>query len=108
MKIEQNYSGPTVYVQNASRTVGVVAALLSDTQRDDFAARTRKEYETARIQHGRKKPRTPPVTLEAARDNDFALTGRLTRRRWRTVSACRKSKPASKRCVITSTGRRSL
>ncbi|MFP1592688.1 hypothetical protein ACLB1M_31665 [Escherichia coli] len=28
VKIEQNYSGPTVYVQNASRTVGVVAALL--------------------------------------------------------------------------------
>lgn len=73
MKIEQNYSGPTVYVQNASRTVGVVAALLSDTQRDDFVARTRKEYETVRIQHGRKKPRTPPVTLEAARDNDFAF-----------------------------------
>nr|WP_152072200.1 methionine synthase [Escherichia coli] len=57
VKIEQNYSGPTVYVQNASRTVGVVAALLSDTQRDDFVARTRKEYETVRIQHGRKKPR---------------------------------------------------
>ncbi|CAD5517024.1 methionine synthase [Escherichia coli] len=73
VKIEQNYSGPTVYVQNASRTVGVVAALLSDTQRDDFVARTRKEYETVRIQHGRKKPRTPPVTLEAARDNDFAF-----------------------------------
>lgn len=54
VKIEQNYSGPTVYVQNASRTVGVVAALLSDTQRDDFVARTRKEYETVRIQHARK------------------------------------------------------
>ena len=73
MKIEQNYSGPTVYVQNASRTVGVVAALLSDTQRDDFVARTRKEYETVRIQHARKKPRTPPVTLQAARDNDLAF-----------------------------------
>ncbi|KAF0661272.1 hypothetical protein L244_31870, partial [Salmonella enterica subsp. enterica serovar Worthington str. BCH-3194] len=54
VKIEQNYSGPTVYVQNASRTVGVVAALLSDNQRDDFVARTRKEYETVRIQHARK------------------------------------------------------
>ena len=73
VKIEQNYSGPTVYVQNASRTVGVVAALLSDTQRDDFVARTRKEYETVRIQHARKKPRTPPVTLQAARDNDLAF-----------------------------------
>ena len=69
VKIEQNYSGPTVYVQNASRSVGVVSALLSDSQRDDFVARVRKEYETVRIQHGRKKPRTPPVTLAAARDN---------------------------------------
>ncbi|WP_332113684.1 cobalamin-dependent protein, partial [Escherichia coli] len=43
LKIEQNYSGQTVYVQNASRTVGVVAALLSDTQIDEFVARTRKE-----------------------------------------------------------------
>lgn len=70
VKIEKNYSGPTIYVQNASRSVGVVAALLSDTQRDDFVMRTRKEYETVRIQHGRKKPRTPPVSLKTAREND--------------------------------------
>ena len=73
VKIEQNYSGPTVYVQNASRTVGVVSALLSATQHDDFVARTRKEYDTVRIQHARKKPRTPPVTLRAARENDLAF-----------------------------------
>ncbi|MCW2481350.1 methionine synthase [Candidatus Symbiopectobacterium sp. NZEC135] len=73
VKIEQNYSGATVYVQNASRSVGVVSALLSDSQRDEFVARTRKEYETVRIQHGRKKPRTPPVTLAAARANHNQL-----------------------------------
>ena len=73
VKIEQNYSGPTVYVQNASRTVGVVSSLLSDTQRDDFVARTRKEYETVRIQHARKKPRTPPVSLPVARANASAF-----------------------------------
>ncbi len=73
VKIEQNYSGPTTYVSNASRTVGVVAALLSPTQKPDFVARTRKEYETVRIQHGRKKPRTPPVSLEAARENATSL-----------------------------------
>ncbi|WP_219953502.1 methionine synthase [Dickeya zeae] len=73
VKIEQNYSGPTVYVQNASRSVGVVSALLSDTQHDDFVARIRKEYETVRIQHGRKKPRTPPVSLEVARDNAMPI-----------------------------------
>ncbi|MEG1653058.1 MAG: methionine synthase [Hafnia sp.] len=73
VKIEQNYSGPTTYVSNASRTVGVVAALLSPTQKPDFVSRTRKEYETVRIQHGRKKPRTPPVSLEAARENATSL-----------------------------------
>ncbi|UGA53289.1 MULTISPECIES: methionine synthase [Dickeya] len=73
VKIEQNYSGPTVYVQNASRSVGVVSALLSDSQRDDFVARIRKEYETVRIQHGRKKPRTPPVALGVARDNAMPI-----------------------------------
>ncbi len=73
VKIEQNYSGPTVYVQNASRTVGVVSSLLSDTQRDDFVARMRKEYETVRIQHARKKPRTPPVSLPVARANASAF-----------------------------------
>jgi len=73
VKIEQNYSGSTTYVQNASRSVGVVSALLSDTQRDAFIERTRKEYETVRIQHGRKKPRTPPVSLEAARDNATSI-----------------------------------
>ncbi len=56
-------------MQNASRTVGVVAALLSATQKAEFVARTRREYDTVRLQHGRKKPRTPPVTLETARAN---------------------------------------
>ncbi|MEQ4779386.1 methionine synthase [Providencia huaxiensis] len=69
VKIEQNYSGPTTYVQNASRTVGVVAALLSETQKADFVARTRREYETVRQQHGRRRPKTPPVSLDVARAN---------------------------------------
>ena len=73
VKIEQHYSGPTVYVQNASRTVGVVSSLLSATLKDDFVARTRKEYETVRIQHARKKPRMPPVSLQTARDNATSI-----------------------------------
>ncbi|WOC00101.1 MULTISPECIES: methionine synthase [unclassified Providencia] len=69
VKIEPNYSGPTTYVQNASRTVGVVAALLSATQKADFVARTRREYEAVRQQHGRRRPKTPPVALDVARAN---------------------------------------
>ncbi len=70
VKIEPAYiNGPTTYVQNASRTVGVVSALLSATQKDEFVARTRREYETVRLQHGRKRPKTPPVSLDIARAN---------------------------------------
>lgn len=73
VKIEQNYRGPTVYVSNASRSVGVVSALLSATQKADFVQRTRAEYETVRQQYARKKPRTPPITLLAARANALKL-----------------------------------
>ncbi|RUT67176.1 methionine synthase [Morganella morganii] len=72
VKIEPNYSGPVTYVQNASRTVGVVAALLSDKQRDEFIARTRREYEVVRDQYARRQPRSAPVTLAQARANAFA------------------------------------
>ncbi len=72
VKIEPNYSGPVTYVQNASRTVGVVAALLSDKQRDEFVARTRREYEVVRDQYARRQPRSAPVTLAQARANAFA------------------------------------
>lgn len=72
VKIEPNYSGAVTYVQNASRTVGVVAALLSDKQRNEFVARTRKEYEVVRDQYARRQPRSAPVTLAQARANAFA------------------------------------
>lgn len=73
VKIEPNYSHPTIYVQNASRTVGVVAALLSETQKADFVAKTRREYEVVRQQYARKKPRTPPVALDIARSNALKI-----------------------------------
>ncbi len=78
VKIEQNYSGPTTYVQNASRTVGVVAALLSATQRDEFVARTRKEYETVRIQHARKTAHAAGRFAQGARQRHGAGLGRLS------------------------------
>lgn len=69
VKIEQNYDEPVVYVANASRAVGVVAALLSETKKPELVARIDKEYEVAREQHARKRPRSAPVTLAEARAN---------------------------------------
>ncbi|WP_370643687.1 methionine synthase [Photobacterium sp. TLY01] len=73
VKIEQNYHAPVVYVSNASRAVGVCSALLSETQRPAFVERLDQEYEVVREQHARKRPRSAPVSLEAARANKVAI-----------------------------------
>ncbi len=95
VKIEQNYSGPTVYVQNARaplawwrRCFPILSAMILSS----YPQGVRNRTYSARAQ----ETAPPPVTLEAARDNDFAFDWQATRRRWRTVSACRKLKPASK------------
>lgn len=69
VKIEQNYSGPTVYVNNASRAVGVVTSLLSPTLKDEYVASVRADYVLARQQHANKRSSGKPITLEAARAN---------------------------------------
>ncbi len=73
VKIEQNYSHPVVYVNNASRAVGVCSSLLSDELRPAFIEKLDLDYERVREQHNRKKPRTKPVTLEEARANKVAI-----------------------------------
>ncbi|MGF1747222.1 methionine synthase [Vibrio cionasavignyae] len=73
VKIEQNYSQPVVYVNNASRAVGVCTSLLSNELKPDFVSKLDVDYERVRDQHNRKKPRTAPVTLEQARDNKVAI-----------------------------------
>ncbi|MCD9484220.1 methionine synthase [Photobacterium phosphoreum] len=73
VKIEQNYQQPVVYVSNASRAVGVCSALLSEQQKPAFVERLSAEYDVVREQHARKKPRTPPVSLDQARANAVVL-----------------------------------
>jgi 5-methyltetrahydrofolate--homocysteine methyltransferase len=73
VKIEQNYDGPVVYVPNASRAVGVCQKLISAEHRPLFAAQLAKEYDVVREQHARKQPRSKPVGLTRARDNDFKI-----------------------------------
>ncbi|CAI2325119.1 methionine synthase [Vibrio parahaemolyticus] len=73
VKIEQNYKNPVVYVNNASRAVGVCSSLLSDERRPAFIEKLDADYERVRDQHNRKKPRTKPVTLEQARENKVAI-----------------------------------
>ncbi|WP_428775086.1 methionine synthase [Vibrio sp.] len=73
VKIEQNYHQPVVYVNNASRAVGVCTSLLSNELRPAFVEKLADDYDRVRDQHARKKPRTAPVSLERARSNKAAI-----------------------------------
>jgi len=66
VKIAPGYSGITVYVPDASRSVSVASQLLSDTQRDAYIAGVRADYEKVREQHAQKKgPQLVPLAERA-------------------------------------------
>ena len=67
VKIAPNYSGPVVYVPDASRSVPVVTGLLSTDSRDSFIAEVRADYERLRIAHKDKKGPGPLLTIADAR-----------------------------------------
>jgi len=71
VKIEENYSGPTVHVIDASRAVGVVSKLMNDSERDAFVAERRQEYEGIRVQRGDGK-KVKQLSLQDARKRKFA------------------------------------
>ncbi|MBB1435224.1 methionine synthase [Pseudoalteromonas sp. SG43-6] len=73
VKIEPQYDKGVVYVNNASRAVGVVSNLLSKEHKAEFLAKTSTEYVKVREQQARKKPRSKPVTIQRARDNAAKL-----------------------------------
>ncbi len=73
VKIETQYEGPVVYVQDASRAVGVASALLSDDGRDAFVAGIKSEYDAIRVHRANSGKATRLVSLEAARANRMRL-----------------------------------
>jgi 5-methyltetrahydrofolate--homocysteine methyltransferase len=72
VKVDPRYEGPVVWVKDASRSVGVVASLLSDTKRETFMADVRTDFDSLRTRHADKRER-PLVPLTAARANAPAL-----------------------------------
>ncbi|HVF63631.1 MAG TPA: methionine synthase [Casimicrobiaceae bacterium] len=70
VKIAPNYSGPTVYVPDASRAVNVTTSLLSREQRAAYTAGIVADYDKIRDQHAKKRgPQL--VSLSEARANAF-------------------------------------
>ncbi len=68
VKIAPHYSGPVIWVADASRSVGVCSNLLSDDARAGYIAEMKGEYERVRRQHEGKKG-LELVPLSQARAN---------------------------------------
>ncbi|HEX4986959.1 MAG TPA: methionine synthase [Burkholderiales bacterium] len=67
VKIEPNYAGSTVWVPDASRSVGVCTSLMSKDLREDFIRRMKEEAEKTRSQHRGKKGQGPHHPIAEAR-----------------------------------------
>ena len=68
VKIAPHYSGPVIWVPDASRSVGVCTNLLSDESRAGYLNDVKSDYQRVRAQHaGKKGPEL--VTLAQARAN---------------------------------------
>jgi 5-methyltetrahydrofolate--homocysteine methyltransferase len=74
VKIDPNYNkAPVIHVLDASRAVGVVSKLLSDTGVADFTAEIAAEYQSLRETHAGRRSRKQLRTIYDARRQRLAL-----------------------------------
>jgi 5-methyltetrahydrofolate--homocysteine methyltransferase len=74
VKIEPGYeAGPTVWVKDASRAVGVAQSLISEDLKTDYVAKVREEYEQVRVQHAGRQRKEKWLKLADARANKPAI-----------------------------------
>jgi len=73
VKIAQNYSGPVVHVNDASKSVPVASSLISNELRDAFMADINKDYERVREQNKNAQSQNKFISLQEARENKFPI-----------------------------------
>ena len=66
IKIEENYSGPTIHVIDASRAVGVVGKLMNTNEKEKFVKDIRNDFQTIRINNLQKSSKK--LSIEVARE----------------------------------------
>jgi 5-methyltetrahydrofolate--homocysteine methyltransferase len=67
VKIAPMYEQPIVHVLDASRSVGVVSALLNDEQKPVFAQKTRDDYQRLREEHANRSASKKMLPIAVAR-----------------------------------------
>jgi len=73
VKIAPNYTGPLVYVLDASRSVGVAGQLIGETTREAYAADIAKEYHDMRVKYENRDKSDNQVSINEARANKFQI-----------------------------------
>jgi 5-methyltetrahydrofolate--homocysteine methyltransferase len=73
VKIEPNYKGPVVHVNDASRAVGVASSLMSLEKRDAYAAEIRADYAKISAAHFRAQADKKRLKLSDARANGMVI-----------------------------------
>ena len=80
VKINPNYNrGQTIYVTDASRAVGVVSTLMSNTEAKGYTDTVRAEYIKIREAYVKGESKKTRMSLQAARDNRFAIDWSTTK-----------------------------
>ncbi|MEO6887331.1 MAG: methionine synthase, partial [Jatrophihabitantaceae bacterium] len=69
VKVDKKYHGPVIWVKDASRSVPVVAALLSDEQRPALMAGIKEDYDSLRERHAARNDAKVILPIADARAN---------------------------------------
>jgi 5-methyltetrahydrofolate--homocysteine methyltransferase len=69
VKVDRKYHGPVIWVKDASRSVPVVAALLSDEQRPGLLAGIEADYDSVRERFAARADAKVILPIAAAREN---------------------------------------
>ena len=73
LKIAPNYSGPTVYVIDASRSVQTVSSLFSKESNKEYTSKIKREYAELRENYKRKESAKEYISLGEARNNKVVI-----------------------------------
>ena len=71
VQIEPTYSGSTIYVRDASRSVGVVSDLMSSERQQTFTEQTREEYAEIRERRAKNRQQANLLPFEVAQQRKF-------------------------------------
>ena len=78
VKIAQNYSGPVIHVNDASKSVPVASSLISTELRAAFMDEVTKDYDRVREQNKNAQSQNKFISLKEAQENKFPIDWQKT------------------------------